>query len=310
MTKVTDYDFFGYDYANYWNNRKYENESEKILLTKIFRDKNGNWFLDIGGSYGRLSSTYYKKYTNPIILDYSLKTLLKNKEILKTKYPNIQLIAANAYKLPFKDNTFDGALMVRVLHHIEKPSAYFKELYRAMNKNSFYIQEFANKIHLISTLKALARLNFKFFSKEPYQQPTKGNFEGTKSGEEAIFFNYHPQYVKDLLVKSGFTVIKKHGCSYIRSAFLKKLFGEELMIVKERILQPLLSWSNIPPSIVYENMIKKDIIESVERTSRLEDILVCPECKGPLSIANNEAKCKKCTSLFVKENDIWDFRIK
>ena len=310
MTKVTDYDFFGYDYANYWSNRRYENEAEKILLTKIFSSKNGNWFLDIGGSYGRLSSTYYKKYTNPIILDYSLQTLVKNKDILKTKYPNIQLIAANAYKLPFKDNTFDGALMVRVLHHIEKPSTYFEELHRVMNRNSFYIQEFANKIHLISTLKALVRLNFKFFSKEPYQQPTKGNFEGTKSGEEAIFFNYHPRYVKDLLEKNGFTVIKKHGCSYIRSALLKKVFGEELMILTERILQPLLSWSNIPPSIVFESIIKKEIKENVVHTSELEDILACPKCKGVLSITNSEKKCKKCSLTFVKENDIWDFRIK
>lgn len=310
MTKVTDYDFFEYDYANYWSNRRYENEAEKILLSKIFGSKNGNWFLDIGGSYGRLSSTYCKKYTNPIILDYSLQTLVKNKDILKTKYPNIQLIAANAYKLPFKDNTFDGALMVRVLHHIEKPSTYLEELHRVMNRNSFYIQEFANKVHLISTLKAFIRLDFKFFSKEPYQQPTKGNFEGTKSGEEAIFFNYHPKYVKELLTKCGFTVVKKHGCSYIRSAFLKKIFGEELMILKERILQPLLSWSNIPPSVVFESIIKKDIKENVAHTFELEDILACPKCKGTLSITNNEARCKKCSLTFVKESDIWDFRIK
>jgi len=310
MTKVTDYDFFGYDYANYWSNRRYENEAEKILLTKIFRNKNGNWFLDIGGSYGRLSPTYYKKYKNPIILDYSLRTLIKNKDILRSKYPNIQLIAANAYKLPFKDNTFDGALMVRVLHHIEKPSIYFGELNRVMNRNSFYIQEFANKVHLISSLKAIARLNFKFFSKEPYQQPTKGNFEGTKSGEEAIFFNYHPQYVKELLTNNGFTVIKKYGCSYIRSAFIKKMFGEELMILKEKFLQPLFSWSNIPPSIVYESYIKKDLSKQMQNTSLLEDILVCPKCKGELTITNNQAKCKNCSSTFVKENDIWDFRIK
>lgn len=310
MTKVTDYDFFGYDYANYWENRRYENESEKILLTKIFGNKNGNWFLDIGGSYGRLSSTYYKKYTNPIILDYSFQTLVKNRDTLKTKYPNVQLIAANAYKLPFKDDTFDGALMVRVLHHIEKPSTYFEELHRVMNKNSFYIQEFANKVHLVSAFKALMRFNLKFFSQEPYQQPTKGNFEGTKSGEEAIFFNYHPKHIKDLLTENGFTIIKKHGCSYIRSAFLKKVVGEELMILKERILQPLLSWSNIPPSIVYESMVKKNLKENIRHTSHLEDILACPQCKGTLSITNNEAKCKKCSKLFVKESDIWDFRIK
>jgi len=40
---------------------------------------------------------------------------------LVNKYPGIHLIAANAYKMPFKNNTFDGGLMVRVLHHIENP---------------------------------------------------------------------------------------------------------------------------------------------------------------------------------------------
>jgi len=82
------------------------------------------------------------------------------------------------------------------------------------------------------------------------------------------------------------------------------------MILTERILQPLLSWSNIPPSIVFESIIKKEIKENVVHTSELEDILACPKCKGVLSITSSEAKCKKCSLTFVKENDIWDFRIK
>ena len=82
------------------------------------------------------------------------------------------------------------------------------------------------------------------------------------------------------------------------------------MILKERILQPLLSWSNIPPSIVYESSIKKDLDKNIENTSSLEDILACPKCKGDLTITNNQAKCKKCSSAFTKESDIWDFRIK
>jgi ubiquinone/menaquinone biosynthesis C-methylase UbiE len=310
MSKVADYDFFDYDYRKYWNQREYENEAEKLVLAKIFENKGGYWFLDIGGSYGRLASIYSPIYEKPIIVDYSLSTLIKNQQILKNKYPNIELIAANAYKLPFKENTFDGALLVRVLHHIENPDKYLGELWKVMNKNSYYVQEFANKIHLKSSIKALLRFNFSFFTKEPHQQPTKGNFEGTKSGEEAIFYNYHPEHVKELLKKNKFIPIKKYGCSFIRSSFLKKILGQPLMIRIESILQVLLRRSNIPPSIIYESVVKKDIDKIEEKGRFLEDILVCPKCKGTLNIQNTVAICKKCKSKYEKKSNIWDFRIK
>jgi len=118
MIEVSNYDFFDYDYAQYWKVRQYEDQAEKHVLEQIFKDKNGKWFVDIGGSYGRLTPTYYNSYTNPILLDYSLKTLQKNYSVIKKQFPNVELIAANAYHMPFKDNVFDGGLMVRVLHHI------------------------------------------------------------------------------------------------------------------------------------------------------------------------------------------------
>ena len=96
----------------------------------------------------------------------------------------------------------------------------------------------------------------------------------------------------------------------LKTAFLKKFLGEDLMLLKEKVLQTLLSWSNFPPSIVYESMVKKELEENIAYTSQLEDILACPECKGILSITNNEAKCKKCSKIFLKKDDIWDFRVK
>ncbi|MDD4382437.1 MAG: methyltransferase domain-containing protein [Candidatus Dojkabacteria bacterium] len=310
MNKIADYDFFDYDYQKYWKEREYENESEKLVLGKIYANKSGKWFLDIGGSYGRLAPIYSPIYERPVIVDYSLNTLIKNQNILKDKYPSIELVAANAYKLPFKENTFDGALLIRVLHHIENPDKYLKELWKVMDKNSYYVQEFANKIHLKSSLKAILRLNFSFFTKEPYQQPTKGNFEGTKSGEEAMFYNYHPKYIKELLKENKFTPVKKYGCSYIRSSALKKILGQPLMIKIESILQVLFRRSNIPPSVIYESIIKKDIETNVEKGNCLEDILACPKCKGDLNIQNTVAICRKCKSKYQKKSGIWDFRIK
>ena len=82
MLDIADYVIFDYDYSKYWENRRYENLAEKNVLNKIFLKKAGYWFLDIGGSYGRLTSTYYESYNKPIILDLSLKTFIKNKEYI------------------------------------------------------------------------------------------------------------------------------------------------------------------------------------------------------------------------------------
>lgn len=311
MADISDYDKFGYDYRNYWEKRSYENYSEKILLNRIFQEKRGNWFLDIGGSFGRLGSTYNDQYRKPIILDYSLKTLQKNKPAIQAKYPNIELIAANAYKMPFKKDVFDAALMVRVLHHIEKPTQYLKELNRVMSPNSYYIQEFANKTHIKAVLRALLKADFTIFNQEPLEHTLSKNPEGSKNSQKGIFLNYHPKYVRGVLEKTGFKIENKYGCSFLRIPLLKKFFNEDIMIFIEKIMQRTLSWTSISPSIFYETIIQKEKGKTVQNGEKLEEILACPSCKKDLIFKNEElATCKKCGKEYHKKDDIWDFRIK
>ncbi|MFA7628142.1 MAG: methyltransferase domain-containing protein [Candidatus Dojkabacteria bacterium] len=311
MPDISDYDKLNYDYSQYWQERLYENLAEKNLLNKIFENDRGKWFLDVGGSYGRITSTYYDSYKYPVILDYSLKTLIKNKEIIRSRYPNITLIAANAYKMPFKESSFDGGLMVRVLHHIEKPDEYFREARRVFKKDARYVQEFANKVHIKAKVKALFRKDFDFFSEDPYEQPIGENLEGSKKEEGGIFLNYHPSHVRTLLEKNKFNVVRKFGCSFLRSQGIKKLLGTEIMVFIEKILQKTLSWTNIPPSIFFETTLEKKPLErDLEAASKLKDILVCPSCKGDLAFeGEGYARCKKCNLEFSKKDDIWDFRI-
>jgi len=308
MSKIANYDTLNYDYRKYWENREYENKSEFIALESLLKQYNGKWFIDIGGSYGRLASTYYDKYTNPVIIDYSLKTLQNNYQYIKDNYPNTVLIAANAYNLPFKDNTFDGGLMVRVLHHIDRPIEYFKEAHRVFSNNSIYIQEYANKRHLKAILIALITLDFTVFNKQPYQQPTKENYEGARKGSYVPFLNYHPEWIKETLRESGYIIAEEKGTSFLRLNVFKKVLGIKLLLLLEKVFQKLFSWSYISPSIFVKSIVKKGNLKTSKNTT-LEEILACPLCKGFLRIEKNSAHCKECDRKFPKNRNIWDFRI-
>jgi ubiquinone/menaquinone biosynthesis C-methylase UbiE len=305
--KISDYDKFDYNYQNYWKTRNYEHTSEMIALEKLLNGTFGGFFLDIGGSYGRLVETYYDRFENPIIVDYSLKTLQKNRELLLKKYPRLTLIAANIYAPPFRDDVFDGALMVRVLHHIERPESYLTQLARIMRNNGTYIQEYANKIHLKARIRALLKGNFRFFSQETFQQPTQMNFEGS-NGQETIFLNFHPRYMKDILAKKGFKVLKVIGTSFLRSPGIKRIVPQQIMILLERFAQAILSRLNISPSIFLLTKLEKETVAgSVHKD--INSALVCPKCRGELSVDEQRAACVQCRSAFTNKKGIWDFRI-
>jgi ubiquinone/menaquinone biosynthesis C-methylase UbiE len=305
MVKISDYDKFDYNYKNYWKDREYEDKAEKIVLEGYLQNMQGNVFVDIGGSFGRNLEMYYEKYSIPIVLDYSIRTLQKNKEELLKRHPKTKLIAANAYKMPFKNETVDGSMIVRVLHHLEDQNGIFKEIDRITQGGGFFILEYANKMHIKAILKWIFTLRLKNFSLNPYQQPNQENFEGTKKGQTAIFLNYHPKYIKKLIEQNNFSIVSKRNCSFLRMEKLKKILSLKFLLKIERLLQKFLSWSNFAPSIVLKT---KKLGNNSNNVDDFEKVLCCPDCKGGLNIQENTAKCVRCDKIFKNKLGVWDFR--
>lgn len=304
--KVVNYDGNDYDYSTYWQQRDYENRAEHILLNNFFKNIKGDWIIDVGGSFARITDTYYNKYKKSIIIDYSLKTLQKNRKEIEKKYPNTFLIAANAYKMPFKENSFDAGIMVRVLHHIQKQEDYFKEIKRILKNDSIYIQEFANKIHIKARIKAIIKKDKSINDTQPFQQPSikpEGSLDSDVS-----FLNYHPSFVNSIMKKFNFKIVEKVGCSYLRIPLLKKLFGTKLLLFFEKPMQRLFKNTNISPSIFLKTILKKDYINTSQYIN-LEDLLACPACRESLVITNKKANCTKCNQNYFKKDGIWDFRV-
>lgn len=319
MTKeISDYDKYGYDYEAYWQdsnvNRTYEDKSERSAIKRLLKKvKTRNWFCDLGAGFGRLFDIYSDLFFNVILVDYSLENLKKAHERVllshpkdprdpnNHKNPNIYFVAANAYHLPFKPDVLDCVMTVRVMHHMEDVSAAVKEISRTTRPKGKLILEFANKKHFFEVIKAV----FKKSKMSPF------TLEPKKRGDD-LFYNFHPRYIKNQLLTSGFLLLKTISASNLRHRFFKKTLGVKAMIFLEKIFQPLFNLIKFGPSIFILAEKKAGTKNNmlVSQYSNISDILICPKCgSDDLMILKPEIRCKKCEKTYSIVDGIYDFRV-
>lgn len=307
---ISLYDKYDYDYTAYWEGRTYEHEAEAMALHKMLSGQAGNWFVDIGGSFGRHVPQYYQRFHNCIIADYSIKALKQADTALRDKkITNVVPIAANAYNLPFRDSAFDGAMMVRVMHHLEKPEDALSEISRILGPGGVFILEFANKIHLKSLFRAFLTLDWTYpFSIEPVDV-SSGHHEGSKNGVSGIMKNYHPKHAKNLVVSQETKCRRSVAISFFRIPFLKRIAPNSLLIRAERLMQFLFGWLPLTPSIMYEvHSTKHPPDNKIRAFSGLDELLVCPKCKNGFLRKSGSYFCQSCTLTFSRTEGILDLR--
>lgn len=307
--RISVYDKHNYDYSSYWKDRSYEHFAEVNVLQKIFRKMSGNWFVDIGGSYGRHTPQYVQKFHNCVIVDYSLNALKQAQERLsRAGVKNVNFVAANAYHLPFRDNVFEASMMIRVLHHLEEPDSAFSEISRTSCPGSTFILEFANKFHIKAIIRALLKLDLKFFANTPYEVPTQHAGEGALSEESGLFYNFSPSYIRTHLVSHGICPKRTYSLSFFRIPILKKLLPAPLLNTKERFAQALFSWTQLTPSVIKRCTVTKSDSDTNRSASTISDILCCPKCKAELDFHHGKIHCNTCNFDFMKYGQIFDLR--
>ena len=121
------------------------------------------------------------------------------------------------------------------------------------------------------------------------------------------FLNYHTVWIKRVLVKKGFRIVKKYGCSFFRIQVLKRMLSSKVLLFFENISQNIFSFLDLSPSIFIKSI--KDMDSKKNIGEDMKDILVCPKCKGDLNITDKKAVCKECKKEYYKKENIWDFRI-
>jgi len=165
------------------------------IIRQISKDKNLK-ILDIGCGDGALSYLIYQKIKANITgIDTDINSLEFARRELQKRDAKVKFIKANAYKLPFKNSSFDVIIASEIIEHLGKPKIMLKEIKRVLKPNGQVIITTPVKISDIP--------EDKMHIKEFTPQELKHNLE--KYFKKVIIKTSHPLWLKKLYL---FRIIK------------------------------------------------------------------------------------------------------
>lgn len=278
------------DYPNYWKGaaKLFLQKMEFKILHKIIPAR-AEWFIDVGCGYGRLLPIYRELNKKIVMVDYSTDLLAKCATIYH--YENIYYIAANAYRLPFRNGSFDSGISIRAFHHMKFPQNFLNEFGRVMRKDAYAVLEYSNKRNLFRLFKHGARC-----------------FRHDHEEYEDLLFGTHPAYFTDVSRKAGFKILGNYGTGFfyrllnIFPAFVSSTMGIETIF-------DLFFGSIALAPFTFVQLRKTSGDYNAVHYEKLADILMCPACYGSIIDAGSErVECRNCKRFFPKRNSVIDLR--
>ncbi len=234
---ITNYNDTNYE-QDFWADRIYENLIESHYI-QLLLDKSVDSLIDVGGGFGRLIPIYESLVNKEMVLfDYSQK-LLDSAIEKNSRNQKFKAVQGSFYEMPFPDRSFDGAISIRVIHHVEDVDTYFKEISRILKKDGIFILEYANKRNFLEIVR--------FYLHKSKLRPF--NLKPENRSEKGLTFNFHPLYIAQMLDKYGLAVETQIASSLLRSPFLKRKVGQERLAKIEEKLPVWLKKFAISPSI-------------------------------------------------------------
>lgn len=244
LKKADHYDDDDYNYLHYWDGRDYENESERLAITRLLKDKHFKSAADIGGGYGRLC-IFLEQFADKVTLAEPSQQQLDIAKVYLKDHPEIDCVLTQADNLKFKDKSLDLVTMIRVMHHLPDPSNEFKELARVLADDGQLVLEIANYTHGRNRLKHF--LKGKKLPTEPVDIRSTKN----RNKNQIAFVNHNPKTVIKQLAHAGLRVEKTLSVSNLRSTGIKKVVPKSIMLAVEKSLQAPLGNTYFGPSVFF-----------------------------------------------------------
>lgn len=293
MTNPPVCDYTDSDYqTSFWDKggRAYEDAAEAIALKHLL-PKGRKLMLEIGAGAGR-NTLRYGGFEKIVLLDYS-RTQLEQAQARLGRSDKYIYVAADAYRLPFVDGLFDGATMIRALHHMADAPKVLAGAARVMQSDAVFILEFANKQNLKAILRwLLRRQDWSPFTREPVEFAK-------------LNFDFHPRAVFDWLTEAGFVIEAKRTVSHFRVGLLKRVVPPKWLAALDGLVQPTGEWWQYTPSV----FVRARRVGQISNLSYNGMIFQCPECgHSPLIQKKTGVDCPACGRRYEFRDGIYDFR--
>jgi SAM-dependent methyltransferase/DNA-directed RNA polymerase subunit RPC12/RpoP len=299
MTNPPVCNYEGSDYqTSFWEQggREYEDRAEAIALQKLL-PKSGKLMLELGAGAGR-NTPRYAGFERIVLLDYSTTQLAQAQQRLGRSNKYI-FVAADIYRLPFHSKLFDGATMIRTLHHMADAPKALTQVRDALSPGAVFILEFANKLNLKSILRFwLGRQDWNPFSLEPVEF-VKLNFD------------FHPKAIRNWLGDLGFSVEKTLAVSHFRLGILKRAIPAKPLAALDGLFQPTGALWQLTPSVFVRAKMPGDRSGQNPAPARVTDLFKCPDCGNEkLEERESHLRCPQCNAKWALREGIYDFREK
>lgn len=296
MTNPPVCNYEGSDYQqSFWEQggREYEDRAEAIALKRML-PKSGKLMLELGAGAGR-NTPRYTGFERIVVLDYSTTQLAQAQQRLGRSEKFIY-VAADVYRLPFRERLFDGATMIRVLHHMADAPKALAQIKAALQPGAVFILEFANKLNFKAMLRyLLGRQSWSPFTLEPVEFVE-------------LNFDFHPKAIRQWLGGLGFSIEKILTVSHFRLGVLKRLIPAKALAALDGFFQPTGALFQFTPSVFVKARVNSDAQPS-EIPVRVLDLFKCPDCGGAaLHEKQDHLHCPACNSRWAVIDGIYDFR--
>ncbi len=287
-------DYEGSDYqATFWDagGRAYEDGAEAVALRRLL-PPSGKLLLEIGAGAGR-NTPRYQGYQRIVLMDYSLTQIQQAQENLG-KSDRYVYVAADVYRLPFVDGLFDGATMIRVLHHIAEPPLALHQIRRVLQPGSAFILEFANKQNLKAIFRYwLRRQDWNPFTLDPVEFAP-------------LNFDFHPRAVRIWLEEAHFELQQQLTVSHFRLDVFKRLVPTKLLVAMDALAQWSGNWWQLTPSVFTLSLATGELGSTPPEAGFF---FRCPSCGESLPESDSEAlSCPGCGAKWPITDGIYDFR--
>lgn len=298
MTHPPVCNYEGSDYQqSFWEQggREYEDRAEAIALKRML-PQSGKLMLELGAGAGR-NTPRYAGFERIVVLDYSTTQLAQAQQRLGRSEKYIY-IAADVYRLPFRERLFDAATMIRVLHHMADAPKALTQVRNILQPGGVFILEFANKLNLKAILRyLLGRQTWNPFTLEPVEFVE-------------LNFDFHPKAIRQWLGGLGFRIENTLTVSHFRLGVLKRLIPAKWLAALDGFFQPTGNLWQFTPSVFVKARAASQA-QSVEVPMNLLDLFKCPECgSAALQEKSDHVFCPSCKSKWALRDGIYDFREK